>query len=86
MSLEHARMATLGDDEAALRPYADAIDKILFDPPDDHALPVVILPHLLLGDAQSAWDVEKLRALGVTHVLNAADDERVIHVARGVFQ
>lgn len=75
MSLEHARMASLGDDEAALRPYAAAIDRILFDPPNDHALPVIILPHLLLGDACAAHDVEKLRALGVTHVLNAAGED-----------
>ena len=32
-------------------------------------------PHLLLGDMQAASDAEGLRALGVTHVLNAAGED-----------
>ena len=40
------------------------------DPPA--ALPVQIMPHLLLGDKECASKVEALTAKGVTHVLNCA--------------
>merc|ERR1712154_584240 len=35
-------------------------------------LPVEILPYLLLGDRMSARNAERLKGLGVTHVLNVA--------------
>lgn len=37
-------------------------------------LPVEILPHLLLGDKRAARDVERLKDLAVTHVLNVAGE------------
>jgi len=35
-------------------------------------LPVEILPHLFLGDAKCARNMDRMRALGITHILNAA--------------
>eukprot|EP00747_Dinoflagellata_sp_TGD_P191113 gnl/TRDRNA2_/TRDRNA2_54059_c0_seq1.p1 gnl/TRDRNA2_/TRDRNA2_54059_c0~~gnl/TRDRNA2_/TRDRNA2_54059_c0_seq1.p1 ORF type:complete len:221 (+),score=37.47 gnl/TRDRNA2_/TRDRNA2_54059_c0_seq1:82-744(+) len=40
--------------------------------PEVKALPVDILPHLLLGDKSSARDIGRLKADGITHVLNVA--------------
>ena len=55
-------------------PWVGAIRKIVeaesADPPA--ALPVQIMPHLLLGDKECASKVEALTAKGVTHVLNCA--------------
>jgi hypothetical protein len=36
------------------------------------SLPVTLLPHLLYGSKESARDVDRLRELGVTHIVNAA--------------
>jgi len=38
-------------------------------------LPVEILPHLFLGDVHSARRIEKLKELGITHVLNVAGEK-----------
>jgi len=35
-------------------------------------LPVSILPHLYLGDAKSARNMQRIRECGITHILNAA--------------
>jgi len=35
-------------------------------------LPVPILPHLYLGDAKSARNMERIRECGITHILNTA--------------
>jgi len=37
-------------------------------------LPVEILPHLFLGDVHSARRIERLKELGITHVLNVAGE------------
>merc|ERR1711924_555550 len=52
-----------------------AVDAILSQPQPDAIRDgeiTRILPHLLLGDAEAAWDAERLRAHCVTHVLNVA--------------
>ncbi|KAL1529198.1 hypothetical protein AB1Y20_000156 [Prymnesium parvum] len=54
-------------------PWIRAARKILSSPiKERHALPVEILPHLMLGDKKSASDVAVLEAFRISHVLNAA--------------
>lgn len=76
-SASRSFLSKLQDDEADLAPYLAAVEGILNDPAfdceQDKALPVTILPHLLLGDQFSAWDANTLKALGVTHVVNCAN-------------
>ena len=67
-------------DEKAQRlaPWIAACAQLLDGPLDVDempTLPVRILPYLILGDAHCADSIERLNALGVTHVLNAAGDE-----------
>ena len=63
----------LQPDEAELQPYLAAVEALLSGSAPEPELPVAILPHLLLGDKYSAWDAERLHALGVTCVVNCAD-------------
>lgn len=66
---------TLAEDEAHLAPYDESLQEILSREcatSDEPALPVELLPSLLLGDRFAAADVSALKARGVTHVLNAA--------------
>ena len=53
-----------------------------------HRLPVDVTPNLYLGDAGSAADVERLKSLGITHVLNCAAGETrnmsVIYLQNGM--
>ena len=57
-------------------PWLDAVDERMQSELDceEPELPVKIMPHLYLGDAIAAEDVEGLKALGITHVLNAAHE------------
>ena len=58
-----------------LNAHIAAVDAILSQPQPDAIRDgeiTRILPHLLLGDAEAAWDAERLRAHCVTHVLNVA--------------
>ena len=60
---------------AMLNAHIAAVDAILSQPQPDAIRDgeiTRILPHLLLGDAEAAWDAERLRAHCVTHVLNVA--------------
>lgn len=71
----YERATSLGDDEAALAPYLDAVREIVArecGTHDEPELPVVIAPGLLLGDKDAAHDIPALQAARVTHVLNAA--------------
>lgn len=68
-----AAFVQLRPDEAELEPYLAAVQHELdAEQAIEPELPVTLLPHLLLGDQFSAWDAERLVALGVTHVVNCA--------------
>ena len=58
-----------------IAPWVKAAAEIVLEEAADHDTPVEILPWLFLGDVGAAADVEGLRSLGITHVLNAAGGE-----------
>jgi len=53
-----------------------------------HRLPVDVTPNLYLGDAGCAADLERLKGLGITHVLNCAAGEtrdlRAVYLQHGI--
>ena len=54
-------------------PWLAAVRRILDEPPGAGVdLPVLIMPHLLLGDKRSANDLATIDSFGVTHILNMA--------------
>ena len=73
MCIEWLRSLLIGRQRRRLEPWLLKAAEILSaEPPEPIALPCEIMPHLLLSAKLEAGDVTKLRALGVTHVINAA--------------
>lgn len=67
------RSLLAGRQRRRLEPWLLAASEILSaEPPEPAVLPCEIMPHLLLSAKLEAGDLSKLRALGVTHVINAA--------------
>lgn len=86
-SLVRTKLANLTSEESELAPYLAAMQHILHQDVQEPELPVIVLPHLLLGDYGAARDAEKLQSLGVTHVVNCADASArgpVEHAALGI--
>lgn len=82
-----AQASHLQTSEAELQPFLDAVDLVLAHGDHEPDLPVAIMPHLLIGNKFSAWDVDTLRKHRVTHVLNCADAAAkgpLAHAALGI--
>ena len=73
MCIEWLKSLLAGRQRRRLEPWLLKAAEILSaEPPERITLPCEIMPHLLLSAKLEAGDLTTLRALGVTHVINAA--------------